>query len=77
MERRQNKRNDAELIRLEGKVIKELGNPDFNHYFVAPVEAGYIKYTDLLNGGLTLFDVEIMNKAIDYNDKIKRLINGS
>ena len=77
MERRENKRNDAELIRLERKVLSELGNPNFNHYFVAPVEAGYIRYTDLLNGGLTLFDIEIMNEAIDYNAKIKRVLNGS
>ena len=77
MERRKNKRNDVELVRLERKVLNELGNPNFNHSFVAPVEAGYIKYTDLLHGGLTLFDIEIMNEAIDYNAKIKRVINGS
>jgi hypothetical protein len=77
MERRENKRVDAELRKLEQKVLSELGEPKFNFSFVAPVEAGYIKYTDLLNGGLTLFDIEIMNEAIDYNAKIKRVANGS
>lgn len=77
MERRKNKRNDVELIKAQRKVIKELGEPNFNSYFLAPVEAGYIKYTDLTQGGLTLFDIEKMNDAIEYYSKINMVVNGS
>jgi hypothetical protein len=72
MERRKDKRNDAEL-KAERKVLDKLGKPSYNSYFLAPVEEGYIKYTDLLNGGLTLFDIEIMNESINYNYNYNRL----
>jgi hypothetical protein len=33
---------------------------------MAPVNAGLIRYTDLINGGLTLFDIFIMNDFLQY-----------
>lgn len=41
---------------------------------MAPVKNGYIKYTDLLNGGLTIFDIEKMNEAIGYYVKLEKTI---
>lgn len=35
---------------------------------MTPVNAGFIKYTDLINGGLTLFDLFIMNEFLQYRN---------
>jgi hypothetical protein len=59
---------------LEKEIIRKLGKPSFNHSFLFPVKHGYLKYTDLLNGGLTLFDIEKLNEAITYLDKVDEII---
>jgi hypothetical protein len=67
MGRVKSKKNDNFL---EKEIIKKLGEPKFNYSFLCPVKNGYIKYTDLINGGLTLFDIEVMNNGIVYLDMV-------
>ncbi len=65
---------------IEKQIIQKLGIPSFNYSFLSPVIRGYIKYTDLLNGNLTLFDIRKMNEAISYlaeSEKIVTDIYGS
>jgi len=59
---------------LGKEIIRKLGEPKFNYSFLYPVKQGYIKYTDLINGGLTLFDIEAMNNCIEYMDKAEEVI---
>ena len=35
-----------------------------------PVIEGYISYSDLKNGTLTLYDVYVLNQFIDYKGKL-------
>lgn len=60
--------------RLINRIEREIGLPKFNSNFIAPVDEGYIKYTDLINGGLTLFDIEIMNNAIPYCKQLQNIV---
>jgi ribosome biogenesis SPOUT family RNA methylase Rps3 len=71
MGRVKSKKNDNFL---EKEIIKKLGEPKFNYSFLCPVKNGYIKYTDLINGGLTLFDIEVMNNGIVYLDKAEEIV---
>lgn len=65
-------KKDADL--LEKEIVRKLGEPKFNYSFLCPVKHGYIKYTDLINGGLTLFDIEVMNNSIVYLDKAEEIV---
>ena len=68
---RKNKKGD---LRLEKEIIRKLGEPNFNYSFLSPVIRGYIKYTDLLNGSLTLFDIHKMNEAITYLAQVDNIV---
>ena len=35
-----------------------------------PVLEGYISYSDLKDGTLTLYDVYVLNQVIEYKDKL-------
>lgn len=66
------KKGDAELI---GKIERKLGVPKFNTLHITPIKEGYIKYTDLISGGLTIFDLQVMNEAIVYYAMMQQIIN--
>lgn len=68
LEKKEEKRKQKEIIR-------QLGEPNFNYFFISPVRQGYIRYTDLINGGLTLFDIRKMNEAITYLNDVDRVIS--
>ena len=38
-----------------------------------PVIAGYISYSDVVNGNLNLFDFFIMNKVLQYKNKYEEV----
>jgi hypothetical protein len=42
---------------------------------MAPVKEGFISYADLINGSLTIFDIEAMMKASIYLDKRQDIVN--
>jgi hypothetical protein len=48
------------------KIAKQTGNPSFNWFFISPVYNKFITYDKLFDGSLTLYDIFIMNEAIDY-----------
>ena len=75
MGRREVKGSDPEVEFLSRKIAKKLGEPTFNTFFLSPVKEGYIKYCDLINGGLTLFDLEQMNEAISYYAQVNKIIH--
>lgn len=66
--------NSEEDDTLEKEIIRKLGEPKFYFSFLSPVKQGYIKYSDLINGGLTLFDIEMMNNCISYLSKMEEII---
>lgn len=62
------------------RVEAELKHLQFDAFLIAPVREGLIKYTDLISGNLTLFDIQKMHDAIDFYrgvDSISREINAS
>ena len=61
--------------RLISRIDRELGDPNINTYFMAPVKEGFISYADLINGSLTIFDIEAMMKASIYLDKRQDIVN--
>ena len=77
VKRSNSKLNDSEKksIAFEKKIKAVLGEPAFNTFFLSPVKEGYIKYTDLINGGLTLFDIEQMNESISYYIGVNNIIH--
>ncbi len=75
MGRCKSKKGDIELNKLVKKIERRLGAPKFNSFFISPVKESYIKYTDLIDGGLTIFDIEKMNDAISYYAALTKIIN--
>lgn len=75
MGRCKGKKDNPELKRLIKKIERKLGVPNFDSFCISPVKEGYIKYTDLINGGLTIFDIEKMNEAISYYAALTKIIN--
>ena len=75
MGRCEGKKNDSELDELAKKIERKLGFPNFDSFCISHVKEGYIKYTDLLSGGLTIFDIRKMNEAISYYAAVNRIIN--
>ena len=49
--------------------------PAIKMLFMLPVNAGYIKYSDLSNGSLTMFDIFIMNDFINYKSDYEEAIS--
>ena len=39
-------------------------------FFLNPVLEGYISYADLTNGSLTLYDIYVLNRIIDYKQEL-------
>lgn len=74
MERSTSKKSDSKLKRLAKKIEEELGYLQFDAFLVAPVKEGLITYSELINGGLTLFDIEKMHNAIDFYRGIERIV---
>lgn len=37
-------------------------------FFMAPVNAGYIRYSDLKNGSMNLYDLFVLNEFINYKN---------
>lgn len=60
---------------LIAKIDRKLGEPSINTYFMSPVKQGFISYADLINGSLTLFDIEAMIEASAYLDKRQVIID--
>ena len=75
MGRREVEISDPEVVILSRKISKKLGDPTFNTFFLSPVKEGYIRYSDLINGGLSLFDIEQMNEAISYYAQVNKIIH--
>lgn len=73
MERPKSKKSDSKLRRLAKKIEDELGYLQFDAFLIAPVKEGLISYAELINGGLTLFDIEKMHNAIDFYRGIERI----
>lgn len=73
MERPKSKKSDSKLKRLAKKIEDELGYLQFDAFLIAPVKEGLISYAELINGGLTLFDIEKMHNAIDFYRGIERI----
>ena len=44
---------------------------DIDWFFMNPVIAGMISYSDLKNGTVNLYDLYIMNESLDYENKVK------
>lgn len=42
---------------------------------MSPVKEGFIEYSDLHNGGLTLFDIQKINEAIAYYPLLEATVN--
>ena len=74
MERRKSKKSNPTVESLIRYVERKLGQPDFDSFCIAPVKHGYISYVDLLQGGLTIFDIEKMNNAISYYSDLEKVI---
>lgn len=75
MGRCEGNKSDPELKKLIKKIERKLGAPNFNSFCISPVKEGYIQYTDLIHGGLTIFDLEQMNNAINYYAALARIVN--
>ena len=75
MGRWESKKSNPELEQLIRKIDRKLGQPKFDSFLMSPVKEGYITYTDLISGGLTLFDIEKMNEAITYWIGVDRIVN--
>ena len=73
VERPKSKKSDPKLKRLAKKIEDELGYLQFDAFLIAPVKEGLITYAELINGGLTLFDIEKMHNAIDFYQGIARI----
>lgn len=73
MERPKSKKSDSKLKRLAKKIEDELGYLQFDAFLIAPVKEGLVSYAELINGGLTLFDIEKMHNAIDFYRGIERI----
>ena len=43
---------------------------EIDWFFMNPVIEGYISYSDLKNGTVTLYDIFVLNQVIDYKEKI-------
>ena len=74
LERSKSKKSDSKLRRLAKKIEDELGYLQFDAFLIAPVKEGMISYAELINGGLTLFDIEKMHNAIDFYRGIERIV---
>lgn len=74
MERPKSKKSDSKFRRLAKKIEDELGYLKFDAFLLAPVKEGMISYAELINGGLTLFDIEKMHNAIDFYRGIERIV---
>lgn len=72
MGRCESRKGDTRLI---DRIDRELGDPNINTYFMSPVKEGFISYADLINGSLTIFDIEAMMKASAYLDKRQIIID--
>jgi hypothetical protein len=48
--------------------------PNVNMMFMKPVNAGFIRYSDLSNGSITLFDVFVMNEFLQYKNEYEELV---
>ena len=44
---------------------------EIDWFFMNPVIAGMISYSDLKNGTVNLYDLYIMNESLDYETKVK------
>lgn len=45
-----------------------------DYFFIRPIEEGYIKYSNLKDGTLTIFDLHYMNDLIEYNKEVSDTI---
>ena len=75
MERPKSKKSDSRLKRLVKRIEDELKHLQFDAFLIAPVKEGLIKYTDLVDGGLTLFDIQKMHDAIDFYKGVDRIVH--
>lgn len=69
MERYNSQRNfnvKTETESLLELVAKKTGEVSFSWLYMSPVKSGFIKYPDLFNGSLTLFDLFKMNECLEY-----------
>jgi len=55
-------------------MLERMGNVSFDWFFISPVEKGYIKYNQLFDGSLTLYDIYILNEMIEYLADVQRNI---
>lgn len=52
-------------------MLERMGSVSFDWFFISPVEKGYIKYNQLFDGSLTLYDIHVLNEMIEYLADVK------